>query len=163
MRTWRGLSHRDELLRAFRIGPEDVAANHAGRLGPGQVRRMRRNIWFNVLAAALQAGVVALAVFDPRKSLFLYGFCAAVFAALLAMEFAWVRVIRRAIRAGVVQCLAGPVTVQSAGRGGSWLVVQGKRNRLWAGYWHVGRDRPYRVYIAPAAKLIVAMEPDGWE
>jgi len=28
-------------------------------------------------------------------------------------------------------------------------------------FWHVGANLPYRVYVAPAARLIVAMEPDG--
>jgi len=165
--SWRGMSHHDELLQAFHIGPEDVAANHANRLGPGQLRRLRRNIWVNVLAVSpVQIGLLVLVALAPRRSLaaslWLYLGVAVILAALVAVEYTWVRNIRRVIRAGVVHCLAGPVTVHSAGRGGTWLTVQGERNRLWTGYWHVGRGRPYRVYVAPAARLIVAMEPDGW-
>jgi hypothetical protein len=155
-------SHGEELLRAFRIGPEDLAANRAGRLGPGQVRRLRRNITINILAVVpFQAALVALAVFVPRKTVFLYAVTGVLLAALIALEADWVRKIWRTIRDGVVRCLAGPVTVQSAGRGGTWLMVQGERHRLWTGYWHVGRGLPYRVYVAPAARLSVAMEPDG--
>ena len=151
------------LLRAFRIGPDDLAANRVGRVGPGQLRRLRRNVWVNILAAApVEAGLLVLAALAPRQSPWLYVGVGAVLAALVAVEFTWVRNIRRVIRAGIVHCLAGPVTVHSAGRGGTWLTVQGERNRLWTGYWHVGRGRPYRVYVAPAARLIVAMEPDGW-
>ena len=114
--SWRGLSHRDELLRAFRIGPEDLAANRANRMGPGQLQRLRRNIRINVLAVTpVQAGLLVLVALAPRRPLLLYLAVGAVLAALVAMEFTWVRSIRRAIRAGVVHCLAGPVTVHSAG------------------------------------------------
>ena len=151
------MSHGEELLRAFRIGPDDLRANRLNRLGPGQLRRLRRNIWVNVLAATpVQLGLIAIVVFVPRRPLFLYLVIGALVLALAAVEYDWVRKIRRVIRAGVVSCLSGPVTVHSAGRGGTWLTVQGERNRLWTGYWHVGRGRPYRVYVAPAARLIVA-------
>lgn len=157
------LSHREELLRAFRIGPEDIAANRDNRLGPGQIRRLRRNIWINTLAVSpFMGAILAFAVFSPRKGPFLYVFCGVLLAPLVVMLVAWTRGIRRSIQSGVVHCLAGPVTVQSHSRGGTWLIVQGERNRLWTGYWHVGRDLRYRVYVSRPAKLIVAMEPDGW-
>jgi hypothetical protein len=158
------MSHAEELLRAFRIGPEDLQANRANVLGTRQLKRLRRNIWVNVLAVTpVQLGLIAIVVFVPRRPFFLYAVIGAFLLALVAMEFDWVRKIRRVVRSGVVFCAAGPVTVHSAGRGGTWLTVQGERYRLWTGYWHVGRGRPYRVYVAPAAKLIVAMEPDGWD
>jgi hypothetical protein len=133
-KSWQGLSHRDELLRAFRIGPADIEANRLDRLGPGQVRRLRRNIWLNVLTITpFQLALIAFIALGAR------------------------------IPAGVVRSLVGPVTVHIGSRGGTWLTVEGERNRLWTGYWHVGRGRDYRVYVVPAARLIVAMEPDGWE
>jgi hypothetical protein len=177
-RSRQGPSHRDELLRAFRIGPADVGANRQGRLGPGQIRRMRRNIWVNVLAITpFQLPLIAFIALGARipgvgneaarvrslaATVFLYVIATVLLAGLVAIEVSWVRGIWRAIRAGVVRGLAGPVTVHSGGQGGTWLTVEGEQNRLWTGYWHVGSGRAYRVYVAPAAKLIVAMEPDGW-
>jgi len=157
------VSHREELLRAYRIGPQDLAANRAGRLGPGQIRRLRRNIWVNTLAVTpLIAVVVLLAVLLPRRGIIAYAIFALVIGLLLAMLWSWVRGIRRSLQAGVVECLTGPVTITSS-RGGSFLTVQGKRLRLWTLYWRVGRGRTYRVYFVPAATMVVALEPDGWE
>jgi hypothetical protein len=177
-KSWQGLSHRDELLRAFRIGPEDIEANRQGRLGPGQIRRLRRNILVNVLTITpFQLALIAFIALGARipgvgteaararshtSSVFLYLFALVLLAGLVAMEVAWVRAIRRSLRAGIVRGLAGPVTVHVGSRGGTWLTVDGERHRLWTGYWHVGRGRDYRVYVVPAAKLIVAMEPNGW-
>src|SRR3954447_9860977 len=80
--SWRDLSHRDELLRAFRIGPEDILANRRGVLGPGQLRRLRHNIWWNLLAvgileaAAVTVLLVLLVAAPNRRSWGAYvGFC----------------------------------------------------------------------------------------
>jgi hypothetical protein len=157
------VNHREELLRAYRIGPQDIAANRDGRLGPGQIRRLRRNIWINALAVTpLILAVVLLAVLLPRRGIIAYAVFALVIWLFVLMLWSWVRGIRRSLRAGVVECLAGPVTVTSS-RGGSFLTVQDKRLRLWTPYWHVGRGRTYRVYFVPAATMVVALEPDGWE
>jgi len=159
------VSHRAELLRAFRIGPEDLAANRENRLGSGQVRRLRRNIWISVLAVAtpVQLAIVVIAALTASSSAVSYAVWAVLFGLWTLLEVVWVRDIGRVLRDGTVKCLQGPVTVHSGGRGGTWITVAGERNRLWTGYWHVGRGMPYRVYVAPAAKLIVAMEPDGWD
>jgi hypothetical protein len=151
------------LLRAFRIGPGDIEANRAGRLGERQVARLRRSIWFNVAGAAvLQLGVIGVGYFWAVRAVVSWVVLGLVFVLFAALEVRWIRQLRRVVRDGTVRCLVGPVTVQTMQRGGTWLVVQGERNRLWAAYWHVGRGREYRVYVAPAAKLIVAMEPEGW-
>jgi hypothetical protein len=63
----------------------------------------------------------------------------------------------------VVECYAGPVRVALRGRNGNWLTVDGRSFPLPVRFWHVGENLPYRVYVAPAARLIVAMEPDGWD
>ena len=156
-------THREELLRAFRIGPPDIDANRAGRLGPGQIRRLRRNIWINTLAVSpLILTVVLLAVLLPRRGIVQYVVFALVIGLFVAMLWSWIRNIRRSLQAGVVECLTGPVTVTRS-RGGSFLTVQDKRLRLWTPYWHVGRGLTYRVYFVPSATMVVAMEPDGWE
>jgi len=157
------VTHREELLRAFRIGPPDIAANQAGRLGPGQIRRLRRNIWINILAVTPLIGVVlAGAVLLPHRGILQYLIFALVIALFVAMLWYWINTIHRALRAGVVECLSGPVTVTRT-RAGTYLTVREKRLRLWTPYWHVGRGQTYRVYYVPAATMVVAMEPDGWE
>jgi hypothetical protein len=45
------------------------------------------------------------------------------------------------------------------GRSGWWLAVAGQSFHLPVRFWHVGPGTVYRVYVAPAATLIVAMEP----
>jgi hypothetical protein len=159
----RARTHREELLRAFRIGPEDIEANRAGRLGAGQIRRLRRNIWINTLAVSPLIGAVVLgAVLLPRRGSLQYIVFALVIGLFVLMLWSWIRGIRRSLRAGIVECLTGPATVTSS-RGGSFLTVRDKRLRLWTPYWHVGRGLTYRVYFVPAATMVVAMEPDGWE
>jgi len=158
------MNHREELLRAFRIGPEDLHANRMNRLGARQVQRMRRGVWWNLAGVVLlQAGLIAIFLLVARRPFvwFQYALVGALVVALAVLGYAVIRGLRRAIEAGVVRCCAGPVRVTSGGRGW-WLTVQGQRYRLPVAFWRVGRGRPYRVYVAPAAKLIVAMEPEGW-
>ena len=158
-------SHHEELLRVFGIGPNDLAANRAGVLGPRQARRLRRSVWWNLGAVALIVlGLVAILVFVASRPLawFQYAIVAALALAVTAAGFVWIRGIFAAVRAGVVECLAGPVRVAMRGRAGMWLSVNGRSFQMPVHFWHVGNDLRYRVYVAPAAKRIVAMEPDGW-
>jgi hypothetical protein len=158
-------SHRDELLRVFGIGAEDLAANRAGRLGARQVERLRRSVWWNVGGVAvIVAGLVAVLAFVASRPLvwFQYAIVGALALAVVAAGYVWIRGTLRAVRAGIVECLAGPVHITLRGRTGMWLSVEGRSFQLPVRFWHVGNDLRYRVYVAPAAKRIVAMEPDGW-
>jgi len=77
------------------------------------------------------------------------------------------RRLRRPIRSPVVECFRGPLHVKT---GDNKLAVQGRWFRLptvqgWfpKRFWnYLDNGMPYRVYVAPAGKRIVAMEPDGW-
>jgi hypothetical protein len=155
-------AHRQELLRAFKIDQGDLDANRAGRLGPRQVRRMRRGIGANMLGGAILAGglvaIIYFAADHPLKPVqWILG--GALTIACLALGAVTARNLRRAASAGVVERLTGPVQVGLRGRAGWYLTVQDRSFRLPVRFWHVGRGVTYDVYIAPAAKLIVAMEP----
>jgi hypothetical protein len=163
--TW--LTHRvstaEELLQAFRIGPQDLAANRANRLGEGQIERLRRNLWTNVIVVLpLQVALVAIVVFG-RPSAFGYIVVGGVFAVLTLAEVSWALRVRRAIRAGTVRCLRGRVAVRRSMQSGTWLAVGGERNRLWAKSRYVAHDAAYRVYVAPAVRLVVAMESEAYD
>jgi hypothetical protein len=159
------VSHREELLRVFHIGPEDLDANRAGVLGARQVRRMRRGVWWNIAGAGLiVCGLLAVLYLVAHRPLiwFQYLLGGLLAAAGVALGLVAVRRLRAAVRAGVVECFAGPVRLTLRGRTGTWLTVQDRSFALPVRFWHVGAGRTYRVYVAPAAKRIVAMEPDGW-
>ena len=156
-------AHRLELLRTFRNSPQDLDANRAGRIGPDQVRRLRRSATNSVLVmvgvVAVLAAIVALVAAHPIS--------VARWVLIVVIGLAGVAVgvqrgsqLRRAVRDGTVVCLAGPVTTRMRGRAGWWLTVAGQSFHLPVRFWHIGPGMTYRVYVAPAAQLIVAMEPD---
>jgi hypothetical protein len=157
-----GVSHRDELLIVFHIGPEDLAANRAGRLGPNQITGLRRSVWWNIAGALLLVAVLLLILGFVAHRPFnwiQYVLAVVLTIAALALGFFVARGLRRAVAAGVVERLTGPVSVTMRGRAGMWLAVQGRSFQLPVRFWHVGKGLPYHVYVAPAAKRIVAMEP----
>jgi hypothetical protein len=157
------VSNREELLHAFRVKPADLEANRAGRLGPGQVERLRRNIWINVLVVLpMQLLLIAFVVFARPATLGLI-LAGVLFALLTIAELSWVRRIRRVIREGTVRGLRGRVTLRRSLSSGTWLSVSGERNRLWTGGRYVLPGGDYRVYVAPGARLVVAMEPETYD
>jgi hypothetical protein len=158
---WKGVSHRDELMIVFHIGPEDLAANRAGRLGQRQIHRMRRGVLTNLALALLLVVALLLILYFVAERPFAwiqYVLAGLLVFGALAVGFFAARGLRRAVAAGVVECLTGPVKVTMRGRSGMWLAVQDRSFHLPVRFWHVGSGVAYRVYVAPAAKLIVAME-----
>jgi hypothetical protein len=156
--------HRLELLRVFENTPADLDANRLGQLGPGQVRRLRRGAASSVLImAAVVAGLILIVLFVGTRPIapWRWGLVAAVALGGVALGVQRSRELRRALRARTVAGLTGPVRVRMQGRGGWWLTVADQSFHLPVRFWHVGPDLAYRVYVAPAAKLIVAMEPAG--
>jgi hypothetical protein len=163
--TWltHGVSNSEELLRAFRVEPADLEANRSGRLGPTQAERLRRNVWINALAVLpLQLLLVAFLVFaDPSEiGFFLAG---GLLVVLTVAELSWALRVHRVIREGTVRCLRGRASLRRSVQSGTWLSVAGERNRLWARARYVVPGGDYRVYVAPQARLVVAMEPESWE
>ena len=154
--------HYLELLRVFKNTPADLDANHLGQLGPGQVRRLRRGAASSVLImAAVVAGLILIVLVVGTRPIaaWRWGLVAVVALGGLALGVQRSRELRRALQARTVAGLTGPVRVRMQGRGGWWLTVAGQSFHLPVRFWHVGPDLPYRVYVAPAARLIVAMEP----
>jgi hypothetical protein len=163
--TWltHSVSNNDELLRAFRVEPADLEANRSGRLGPGQIERLRRNIWTNALVVLpIQLLLVAFVIVaEPSTTgIILAG---GLFMLLTVAELSWARRIQRVIREGSVRCLRGKARLRRSVQSGTWLSVGGERNRLWAPARYVVPGGEYRVYIAPVARLVVAMEPESWD
>ncbi|ACU75471.1 hypothetical protein Caci_6625 [Catenulispora acidiphila DSM 44928] len=161
-------AHRAELLRAFRIGPDDLAANRGGRLGGRQLARIRRQEWATaalVLAGlAVLAGILWSVAARPFNAAQLIT-AGLVAAGLLAAGVAHIRRLRRATAEGEgereseVACHVGPVKVGLRGRAGWWLSINGQSFHLPVRFWHIGPGLEYRVYVATSANLIVAMEP----
>lgn len=157
------MSHRDELLRAFRIGPPDLEANRANRLGPGQIERLRRNVRLNVLVVLPMqiALLVFVIVAHPAPGAYIVG--GGLFVLLTVAELSWARRIRRVIDKGTVRGLRGQIRVLRRLQSGTWIAVGGDRNRLWASPRCVVPGGEYRVYVAPGARLVVAMEPENYD
>jgi hypothetical protein len=154
--------HRLELLRVFKNTPEDLDANRLGRLGPGQLRRLRRSATNSslIMVAVTVVFIVLILLVGTRPiAPWRWGLIVVVALGGLAIGVQRSRELRRALTAGTVTDLTGPVQVRMQGRNGWWLTVADQSFRLPVRFWHVGTDRPYRVYVAAAAKLIVAMEP----
>jgi hypothetical protein len=154
--------HQLELLRVFKNSPADLDANRSGQLGPGQARRLRRSAASSVLIMVAVAAVfIALIIAVGSKPIapWRWGLIAVVALGGVAVGVQRSRELRRALRERTVESLAGPVTVRMQGRSGWWLAVAGQSFHLPVRFWHVGPGAEYRVYVAPAAKLIVAMEP----
>jgi hypothetical protein len=156
--------HYLELLRVFKNTPSDLAANRLGQLGPGQLRRLRRSAANSALImVAVVAALIVIVIFVGTRPIapWRWGLVAVVALGGLAVGVQRSRELRRGVRARTVECLTGPVRVRMQGRSGWWLTVADRSFHLPVRFWHVGPDLPYRVYVAPAAKLIVAMEPAG--
>jgi hypothetical protein len=157
------VSNPDELLHAFGIGPDDLEANRENRLSAGQIERLRRNLWTNVIVVApIQLILIAIVVIG-RPSAAGYVIIGSVFAVLTLAELSWAWRVRRAIRAGTARCLRGRVRVRRSMQSGTWIAVAGEQNRLWAKARYVAPDAAYRVYVAPAVRLVVAMESEVYD
>ncbi|HEX8805231.1 MAG TPA: hypothetical protein VF743_13585 [Acidimicrobiales bacterium] len=155
--------HRANLLRVFHIGPDDVLANRRGELGPGQRRRI---MWWGyvnlILMAVLALGLIAIvyAVGERPFEAVQIVLVTLFVAILLAIGVGYLIRSYQAAMAGEVRCVAGPVRVVLVSRAGWFLYAGDERFKLPIHGWHVSHDIPYRVYVTPTGKRIVAMEPD---
>jgi hypothetical protein len=148
-----GQPSQDPLLAAFRLGPDDLAANRAGRLGPRQLRRLNRSALPELALGVLLIVAALLAIRWGRWSLV---------AGVVGLT--WIAsVIRRLVsarREGTVGCLTGPVQVMLLYRqnAGFWLTVEGRSFRLPVRPDDIDNGATYRVYYRRAVHRIVAME-----
>jgi hypothetical protein len=149
-----------DLLTVFGIEADDLAANRAGVLTARQIRAMRRYAWSNVSASLVLVGLllaILLLVADKPLQWIQYTLAGVLVAALAATCAYAFRKSRAARRSGVVECRTGPVTVERDN--GWWLTIEGRSFRVPPELHRLDTAMPYRVYIAPAANRIVAMEP----
>src|SRR6188508_1581880 len=88
---------------------------------------------------------------------------AALAAAALVVGAIDERQTRRAASKARVECLTGTIRVQMRSRAGWYLLIDGQSFKLPVHIWDVKNDARYRVYIAPKARRIVALEPNSWD
>jgi hypothetical protein len=142
---------RDELLTAFGIGPADLAANRAGRLGPVQMRRVLLGAAPG-LALAIVLAVVPVFVLPFG---FVFTILGVVWGAMI------IRSLLAARRDGTVACLSGTVSVMLLFRQhrGFWITIEGRSFRLPIPPDLLENGAPYRVFYRRSRHRIVAMEP----
>jgi hypothetical protein len=155
------MDNHEALLKAFRIKPEDIEANRAGRLGPTQAHNLLVSGNFN-LAGAFLVGLVLAAILYwlANKPLVPIQWILSLilFAITLFFGVRYFRQTREAVADGRVECLIGQVHVGSHGRAGWYLAVAGQSFQLPVQPWYIQQDAEYRVYVATRSHNVVAME-----
>lgn len=160
------MSHTEDLLTAFDVSADELRANRAGRLGDRQARGVRSVAWGRVLNSGILVGaLIGIVYISSNGTPELSQHIVAGVLALMGIFVAYrtMRLPFAASRAGVVECLTGPVAAQKRGRGEWKLTVAGRTLRLFIDPATLSGSAPYRVYVAPAVGQVVAMEPDGWD
>jgi hypothetical protein len=160
------MGQREELLRLMRLSQEDLEANRAGLLSQRQARSIVQSGLRNLLGAFLIGLVLAAilyAVASKPLALIQWLLAAALAAAVLIVGYVDYRRTRLAAADRRVECLRGSVRVHRRGRTGWYLAIAGRSFKLPVHFWRVQNDASYRVYVAPRAKRVVSLEPDGWD
>jgi hypothetical protein len=160
------MGHREELLRLFRLGPEDLEANRRGLLSQRQARYLVQSGVRNLLGAlviGLALAAILYGVASKPLAPIQWILAAALAGAALTVGYVDYRRTRLAAADPRVESLTGPARVQMRGREGWYLVIARRAYKLPVRPWNVKNDAAYRVYIAPKANRVVFLEPDGWE
>jgi hypothetical protein len=160
------MEHREELLRLFHIGFEDLEANRAGMLSQRQARYLVQSGVRNLLGSlviGLALAAILYGVASKPLAPIQWILAAVLAAAALIVGYTDYNRTRLAAADHRVECLTGPARAQMRGRAGWYLVIAGRSFKLPVRFWNVKNDAPYRAYIAPRASRIVALEPDGWD
>jgi hypothetical protein len=154
-------THRDEVLRAFGLGPADLEANRSGGLSTLQKKQLFasgvRNLVGAVFGCVVLLGIMAFVVNRPLKpaqiimALILGG-------ALMAVGIYDLMRTRAAAGEGVER-FSGPVQVVSRGKQGWWLLMDRHSFRMPVRPWKLENGSPYHVYWSRRANRIVSMEP----
>jgi hypothetical protein len=158
------MSHREEILHAFGLGPDDIEANRAGQMTERQKQRLMRTGVRDVLAAlVLVAGLAAILAFvAPAPLAPVQVILAAILGViLLVVGSNTYRKCRAAAAAGRVESLAGPARVGRT-KAGFHVTVSGRTFPVPIRFWNIQNGGAYRVYFASGTDQVVAMEPEGW-
>lgn len=160
------MGHRDELLRLFNIGVEDLEANRAGTLSQRQARYLRQsgiqNLILSLVIVLFLAAILFGVATKPLAPIqwILTSVLSAIVLVIGYREYSKTRLAAADPR---VECLTGPARIKRRGRAGWYLVIAHRDFKLPAHHKNMKSDANYRVYIAPKANRIVAIEPDGWD
>lgn len=160
------MGHREELLRRFHLGPEDLEANQRGMLSQRQARYLLQSGIRNLLGSlviGLALAAILYGIASKPLAPIQWILAAALAAAALVVGAIDEHRTRLAASEARVECLTGVVRIHMRGRAGWYLAIDGRSFTLPVHVWDVKSDAHYRVYIAPKAKRIVALEPDGWD
>ncbi len=155
------MNHLEELLQAFRISPEDLAANRAGQLGEVQRRKLLWSGTVNVLAACfLGCLLIAImyAVAERPLAPIQWILGSVMLAAVLILGIYYFRQTRAAVAAGRVECVRGVIRVSRRSKAFYANIAGGSyRLPIFPRYLRAGME--YRVYIVTQTQSVVAVEP----
>ncbi|MFN8442444.1 MAG: hypothetical protein U0175_16835 [Caldilineaceae bacterium] len=155
------MNHRDELLQAFRILPEDLEANRAGKLGTTQQRSLLRSGTLNIMAAFLLGGLlvaILYAVAERPLTPIQWILGGVMIVALLVIGIRYFIQTRMAVTKARVECMVGPVRVSRRSKA-FYANIADRSFRLPIFPRFVHANTEYRVYIVPETESVVAMEP----
>jgi hypothetical protein len=155
------MNHRDELLQAFRISTEDLAANRAGRLGAIQRRALLWSGTLNVVVACLFGCLligILYAVAERPLAPIQWILGSGMLAGLLILGIHYFRQTRAAVATDQVECVRGVIRVSR--RSKAFYANMGSRSfrlPIFPRYIRAGTE--YYVYIVPKTQSVVAVEP----
>jgi hypothetical protein len=158
------MGHREEILGAFGLDPEDLEANRTGQMTGKQKQKLMKTGSRDVLSALiLIAGLGAILAFvAPRPLAPVQVILAAILGiVLLVVGSNTYRKCRAAAAAGRVESLVGPVQVGRT-KAGFHVTIAGRLFPVPIRFWNIQNDATYRVYFAAGTNQVVAMEPEGW-
>src|SRR5262245_44214132 len=127
------MGHRDELLRLFCLGPEDLEANRRGLLSHRQAHYLVKSGVRNLLGSlliGLALAAILYAVASKPLAPIQWILAASLAGAALIVGYSDYRRTRLAVLDSRVECLTGLVRVQMRGRAGWYLVIAGRSFKL---------------------------------
>ena len=155
------MNHCDELLQAFRISTEDLAANRVGRLGVIQRRALLRSGTVSVTVAflfGLLLIAILYAVAERPLAPIQWILGSGMFAGLLIIGIRYFRQTRAAVADDRVECMCGVIRVSRRSKT-FYANIAGRSFRLPIFPRHIRVGREYHVYIVPQTESVVAVEP----
>jgi len=155
------MNHRDELLQAFRIATEDLAANRVGRLGMSQRRKLLWSGTLNVAVACLFGCLIIAilyAVAERPLAPIQWILGSAMVAGVLLIGIYYFRQTRTAVAEDRVECVRGVIRVSRRSKA-FYANIAGQSYRLPIFPRYIRAGMEYRVYVVPQTQSVVAVEP----
>lgn len=155
------MTHREELLQAFRISVEDLAANRAGRLGMTQRRNLLWSGTLNLLIALLLGALliaVLYAVAEKPLAPIQWILAGGLLVAVLILGLRYFQQTRAAVSADRVECVCGAIRMSRRNRG-FYANIADHAYRIPIFPRYIRPDMSYRVYIVRQTESVVAVEP----